>query len=480
MRKTIILAFMILTTAFSMAGQNRTSYFVPNSTQSHNLNPSFVPEQGYVGFPVLSNIDIDLRSNLGLSNFFYGLPDGSMGLFLNSAVSSEEFLGNLRNYNSLDLGLSYSLINAGWFTGKHSFWTVDVGVDANVDTNIPKELFSFLKNGMTADPTNYSIRNLNMTGDVYAYVSVGYSRGLDDLVKGLRVGAKARFLAGFSSFDLNIEQLDLSMSSDLWKVSTLASGRVSSGLLDLHFDNNGNLDFNNIGMSLSPDRLLSGMGASFDIGAQYTLSEGTILDGLRLSVSVTDLGFISHKADVTTLLESSEEFQFDGIEHINDPNLDINGELDNILDDLTQLIAFKKKDNGGKNQISMLAATLYTGLDYTFLKDKMNVGLLYSARFGKYVTDHELTLAWNYAPSKKFDIALSYSFLQNANSFGWLITFTPKKGIGLFLGSEYTSFKYDKLSSGEFTLGLPSRLFVDFNLGFTISLGGSNPRPDID
>lgn len=476
MKKFIFTAVLLSSAFLSLAGQNRTSYFVRNSTQSHNMNAAFVPEQGYVGFPFLSNIDFDLNSNLGPSDFLYNLQDGTTGLFLNKEIPSEVFLGNLVKNNFVNMGLSYSLINAGWFTGKHSFWSVDMGLDVDMDANLPLEAFRFLKEGMTSDPSSYSIRNLSMTGDVYAYVSVGYSRDLEELVDGLRVGAKARFIASVSSVDMNIEQLDIDMSSGKWAASSKAYANIYSGLLDFGFDESGMLDLSRT--SFSPTGFVSGMGASFDIGAEYTISEGTPVDGLRFSVSVTDLGFISHMADMTTSVESAEGIQFEGVDHINDPDMDINGELSGLMDDLYSMLAFKKKDVTG-NQTRMLAATLYGGIDYTFLHDKMNVGLLYSARFGRYRTDHELTLAWNYAPSKKFDIALSYSFLRNASSIGWLITFTPKNGIGLFVGSDYTSLKYDALSFSGIKIPVPSNLFIDFNFGFTISLG-RNQRPDAD
>ena len=132
MRK-IFAVILAVTAAAALYGQNKTSYFVRNSTQSHNFNAAFVPEQGYVGFPLLSNIDLGLATNLGLSNFLYNMPDGSTGLFLNEAVSSEEFLSGLRKNNPVNLGFSYSLINAGWFTGKSSFWTLDFGIDVFVD-----------------------------------------------------------------------------------------------------------------------------------------------------------------------------------------------------------------------------------------------------------------------------------------------------------------------------------------------------------
>lgn len=475
MRK-IFAVILAVTAAAALYGQNKTSYFVRNSTQSHNFNAAFVPEQGYVGFPLLSNIDLGLATNLGLSNFLYNMPDGSTGLFLNEAVSSEEFLSGLRKNNPVNLGFSYSLINAGWFTGKSSFWTLDFGIDVNVDADIPLEVFRFLKEGMSRSSTEYNINNLNLTGGAYAYASVGYSRGLDELVKGLRVGAKARFLASFSEFDINIRNMDISLSEDQWAAKSLATADYYGGLLDFWVDSDGYLDFYDIAFVLDPSRFIGGMGASFDIGAEYTISEGTPVDGLRFSLSVTDLGFIAHKADMITSAEATGEVSFSGVGNLMDPDLDVNGAMSDVTEQFLTMLDFKKKEVTG-SRTTMLTATMYAGVDYSFLKDKMNVGLLYSARFGKYRTDHELTLAWNYAPSRKFDVALSYSFLKNASSIGWLLTFTPVRGIGLFVGSEYTSLNYNALNISGMRIPLPSKLFIDFDFGFTISLGGTNSRP---
>ena len=107
----------------------------------------------------------------------------------------------------------------------------------------------------------------------------------------------------------------------------------------------------------------------------------------------------------------------------------------------------------------------------------MNVGLLYSARFGRFRTESELTLAWNYAPVRSFDIALSYSLLKTHSTFGWLITYVPKRGVGIFVGSDYTPLNYTALRVHGVKLPVPAREFVlDVNFGLTISLGGSNRR----
>ena len=66
---------------------------------------------------------------------------------------------------SLSVGKSdvdTDILNLGFFTGKNSFWTIGLGIHADAEFNIPKELFTFLKNGAAADPQVYNIRNTSL------------------------------------------------------------------------------------------------------------------------------------------------------------------------------------------------------------------------------------------------------------------------------------------------------------------------------
>lgn len=471
MRKIIISAILILLSAVSVYSQSRTSYFVRNSTQNHNFNAAFVPDQGYIGVPILSNFDLQTSSNLGALSILYPLEGGQTGLFLNSQVSSEEFLSKLRKNNYLDATFSYDVINAGWFTGKDSFWTIAIGERVDMQSSLPREFFSLLKNGMYDNPSAYSIENMGVGATLYSQISLGYSRGLDELVEGLRVGGKFKLLLSMADVQMNIDRMDISMSSDSWSAATTGSASVLGGGIDLMYDENNNLS----SVGYDPSSMgIGGAGIAFDLGAEYILSEGTPVDGMRFSLSVTDLGFVSYGKKRSRLLSSEGNIVFDGFEDIGVDGSGVN--TDSMMEDLMSMAAFKEEPVT-KNQVRSLTATLYAGVDYPFLDDKMNVGLLYSARFGRFRTESELTLAWNYAPVRSFDIALSYSLLKTHSTFGWLITYVPKRGVGIFVGSDYTPLNYTALKVQGVKLPVPAREFVlDVNFGLTISLGGSNRR----
>lgn len=473
MKKIVLSTVILVIASASVANaQSRTGYFVRNSTQNHYMNPAFAPDQGYVGFPFLSGVNVQSATNFGPSTFLYPLSNGKYGLFLNGEVSSDEFLSGLKEFSYADFNIGYNLIDAGWFTGKDSFWTISLGMDVNVESSIPKELFRFLKNGMSTDPQAYSIQNLSLGASAYARLSVGYSRGLDEFVEGLRVGGKLNLLAGISDIQADIERLDLNLSSQSWNVKSLGSAHILGGGLVPAFDDQGYID----GVSFDPSGLgVSGFGLSFDLGAEYTISEGTPVDGLRFSVSVTDLGFMSYGKNKSRLFTTEREFMFDGFDNLGEEG-SLDAQLEDLTDDLLGMASLKE-ETVSEAQRGGLAATLHAGVDYSFLEDKMNVGILYSARFGRFRTDNELTLAWNYSPVRSFNVALSYSLLKTHTTFGWLLTFVPTKGVGIFLGSDYTSLNYTSLNFDGFKLPVPSkRVMLDVNFGLTISLGGKNSR----
>ncbi|HIZ87026.1 MAG TPA: hypothetical protein IAC03_02565 [Candidatus Coprenecus pullistercoris] len=475
MKRTLTILGLVLAAVFAQA-QSRTAYFVRNSTFNHEMNAAFAPDQGYVGFPLLSGVDLQLSSNLAPSKLLFSLPDGKTGLFLNSQVSADQFLSGIRNSNFIGTGFNYKVIDAGWYTWEDSFWTLSIGLRADVDASLPGELFRFAKLGMYEDPTSYCIEHLGATAQVYGQVALGYSQGLDKWVKGLRVGAKAKFLVSMMEMELNVDRMDLTLGSDQWMARTKAEASILGGGLVPQFDENGHVNgfgFDSSGLGVS------GYGAAFDLGIEYTISEGTPVDGLRFALSVTDLGFITYGRDKSRLLASSGEFTFGGVDGIG-TGTDFNDTFNSLKDDLLAMTAFSET-SVDKSQTRMLTANLNASVDYSFLQDKMNVGLLYTTRFGRLRTEHELTLAWNYAPVRSFDIALSYSLLKTHSTIGWLVTFVPRRGIGLFFGSDFTPVNYTALNLSEMELPVkipvPKReLMFDMHFGLTISLGGSNSR----
>lgn len=463
--KKIISLLLVLTAIPVFAGfvqaQTRTGYFVRNSLLNHKMNAAFAPDHGFVGIPALTNMDLSIESNMGMSTFMYPLQDGSLGTFMHPDVDPVQFLGSLAEKNYVNLSFDMDIFNVGFFTGKKrtSFWTIDVGMRNSVSATLPKELFRFAKCGMSSDPSTYSIRDLNLNANSYLYASLGYSRGLDEWVKGLRIGGKAKFLVGIMDISATIDRMDIDMSSDMWRISSAASGYMMAAGPYLKYDSDGAVN----GIGFDPSALgVSGYGASFDLGAVYEMPED-IADGLRFSLSVTDLGFISYSGKSATAVSASKEVVYDGSDNLLENGGNLGDEFSELGNQMLEMVAFRQTGSSEGKTVA-LAATLNVGADYSFLKDKMNVGLLYSARFDRFKTEHELTLVYNYAPARWFDIALSYSFLNSRQSVGWLITLVPRKVLNFFIGSDYTYLSMTPQ-------GLPvNKAYFNVNFGISVPL----------
>lgn len=458
---SIVIAVIIALPTTLSAQSLLTGYFVENSTTRHTLNPAFAPNYGYIGIPGLSSINVNLESNIGLSSFMYPLSDGSLGTFLHPSVSADQFISTLPAITYLNPDLNFDVINAGFRTGRSSFWTIGIGVRVNVDSSVPDELFKFLKVGMDNDPTSYSIRNLSFVEDAFAQVSLGYSQ---DIIKGLRVGAKIKFLMPAARSYVSIDELNINMSSQEWSATSAAQAYILGNGVNFKKNEEGRIN------SLEFDKSqlgISGFGAAVDLGVEYKIDLGTPIDGMEFSISATDIGFVTYpQASVKMANVDGGKMNFSGFKGIDIQNMNIKEEFDLLLKEMFTLVDFKEvKATEGKT--AMLSAKLFAGVKYPFLQDKMSVGLLYSGRFGTVRNHHELTLSYNYQPVEWFDVSLSYSFLNYGKTFGWLINFAPRRGLNFFIGSDYMCFSFSPQ-------GIPSnKAYFNVQTGISVPFGKS-------
>lgn len=465
--KRIFAILIIICAALSSPAQTKTAYFVKNFTLNHELNPAFAPRHGYIGFPCLNNIDIGIYSNLGASSFLFPMENGNVALFLNKDVPSEKFMDKLSDVNYLNGNVKLDIINMGWYAGRGDFWTINIGARTDFAASLPLEFFRFIKEGMKSNPQSYSMENISLGGKAFGEISLGYSSGrLNDLVNGLRIGAKVKFWLGIADVRMNIDRLDMDMGSEAWAVRSISSGHLYAGGMQFTHDEEGYIDGIVSDMSAFG---ISGFGGGFDLGAEYTISEGTPVDGLRFSFSLTDVGWMRYFKNKSTLLGADGSMKYHGFEGINNPDMDFESEIEKISDDIIKMVSFK--DSPAENDImESFGATLYFGTDYTFFRDKMNIGILYTGKFNKIRDLHELTVAYNYAPADWFDVALSYSMMNTRSAIGFLLTFTSKRSINFFLGSDYINLYYTPQ-------GIPvNQAYVNLNLGISIPFGKNIPK----
>lgn len=465
--KLKVLIISILCSFMSLAASAqalRGSYFSEYSVFRTKLNPAFVPRAGYLGFAAIDNLGLGITSNVGMSTFLYPSADGQSTLtFLHPDVPAATFMKKLPAVSYLDADVDTDILNIGFYTGKNSFWTFGIGVRADAEVNIPGELFSFMKQGGAEGYEHFSIKNLSLIQNTYIEASLGYAHNMSDIVKGLSVGGRVKFLAAADRVDARIKRLDLTMGEDKWSVESDVEANVMATFLNLDVTKKENgtpsfqhsFDLTKIG--------LAGMGAAFDLGAEYRLPVGKFFDSIRFSASVTDLGFMSYPTDAVQRFTSAGQFDYDGFDISFGEDQNFDKMLEELQNEFMQLLNLE--ETAPASVVSRTKPTLHLGVEMPFLWNKMSLGLLYSARFGYTSTRNELTLALNMRPAKWFNFGVNYSFLNAAKSIGWILEFISRSGVNFFIGSDYTFLEvnpqYIPVNQVNFNL----RTGLSFSLG---------------
>ncbi len=442
----------------------RGGYFSENATLRNRLNPAMMPSHGYIGIPGIGNLAFGVYSNLGADNFLFP-TEGSLLTFLHPDVPAADFLAKLPENPYLNAEMDADVLSFGFYSRQRSFWSFDVSVRADVQTNLARDLFVFAKQGISGNPTHYTLRDLSIHQDLYAEAALGYSRDLSDWIEGLHVGAKAKFLVALERIYLKINRADLTFSHKEWSVNTDAVGIVMGK--GIRMPKNQNEKF--VQPQLK-DMGIGGFGFGVDLGVEYEFNLGIpFLDGLRLSASVTDLGLLNFQEDYVQQLTSAGSFTYKGLQDVVVEDYDLEAAFSRIMDEIVALGNFQEVDLTEGSSYST-TPRLYLGVEYPFCYNKMSVGMLYYSRFRHNYTEQELTFSYNLRPCRWFAVGVNYSTMNYANSIGWLLEITPKRGLNFFIGSDYTVLNI----TPQF---LPIDQFVtNLRFGLSVALGGPKEK----
>lgn len=444
MKKTIkflVLSLLLSGAALSASAQAlRAGYFSDSYMFRHQMNPALANADGYVSIPVLGGVQLDMGMNFGVKDFIYTTPSGKLTTFMNGdVVSANDFASNLKDKQSLALNLNMNIVSVG-FNAFGGYNTIDLGVHARAGMNLSKDLFLFMKN--TSD-AHYDLGDIKANGMGWADLSLGHSRNINDA---LRVGAKVKFLFGIAYADADFSGSSADISGDSWRIKMNGETNIAAG--GTMTTKRGSTEMKGY-EDFAPG--MNGFGMAFDLGASYDMQE--IVDGLKLSAALTDLGWISW--DCAQAVADNKTFQFDGFNNMklhdgegtvtNGQSGYTDGSLDEqwkrIEDDLEGLTRFDVKSQSAK-VAKALGATATLGVEYELpAYKKVSFGALYTQRISKAYGYVEGRLTANYAPSHIFDMALSGCVTSYGSSFGALLNLHVP-GFNIFAG-------FDRLYTGS-------------------------------
>lgn len=447
--KKIPIYIMMLVLAATAAAQNPTAYFMEGSTFRMQYNPAFAPHRGYFNVPGAGGIQVGVNSSLALNNLLYP-RDGRLVTLLDASVPTSEALRNIHDKNTLTTDTRVNVLGFGSYTrNRKHFWAFDINLHANATLNIPGKLVEFAKRG-----TDGSIRDLGLNAETYADAGFSYSFPL--LGDKLYIGAKAKVLVGLARGRLTFDRMDVTLHDDRWAVDTRAvlNANIPGAEVDYSYDEEGQpyFELGDIRMNgFKP----TGYGFAVDLGATYN-----VLPDLQVSLSVTDLGFISWDKGSNVTGHSEEHAEYTGITVENGEAI---GSPDFSFDGLTR---FRPDESLAASR--MLEATLNAGAEYYLWNHRVGFGLLYQARFHHLTTLHSVTGSVNFSPVRWFTLAASYTRTSRCGgSFGLALNLCPG-WIHFFVATDLATAKFTPqyIPIGQRTMN------VTFGLGFPLGPKG--------
>lgn len=431
MIRFVAAALMLLAPMTVAAQALRTGYFLKGYSYRHRLNPALMNDQHYISFPLLGSTNLNTSGALGLSDLLYESPDGNgLVTFMHPSVSTDNFMERVEAGNRLALELDLNVFSVGFF-GLGGYNTFDVALHSNTGLNVPYDVFSFLK---AMDGGAYNFANLNIASRNYIDIALGHSHKLsEDFTFGVRLKA----LLGVAYANFLVDRMNVEMNGERWMID--ANGYVAAAL-------GGRFTYAQDGMLNGYDGAkfgIRGFGLGVDLGFEYDLTNiGT--EGLVMSVSITDLGFMRWK-DVSTAGFSPEPYLFEGFDDIalgGAEGTTIEEHMEALGNDLGEMFVLGDKGVADKDEV--LSSTLHIGLEYRMpFYDKMSAALLFTNRFNKLYPCHQLSLMLNFSPLKWLNFAISGTNSNLGMGLGAMLN-VHCSGFNLFVGTDHFIGKVNK------------------------------------
>lgn len=449
-QKSAILVLVVLFVAQFLPAQSlRTGYFVDGSMFNYRINPAYNCQRGHVSVPFLGSFSANMMGNVGFESFFFESPvdKDRFVMFFDESVSADKFLKGLEGDNTMRMDVDLSILSFG-FHGLGGFNTIDLSFRSNMAVNLPYTLLDFMKNANTFNGS-YEISDLHMQTRNFIDLSLGHSHKIGD---NLSVGARAKLLFGlghgnveFDKMNMSIERVENNIDipgfdSDLpigvldrWSIEAHGEANVALGG---EFKISDKKTINGKQSVVGYDDVelgLQGFGLGVDFGAIYEFDG--VLDGLALSASVNDLGFINWKDNRRAEI-SGDKYYFDGFDIMGamTGTASVSDQLDDLGKDLEDFFALE--DKGEESYSSGIGAKVNLGVEYAlpFYK-KVSAGVLYTHCFDDFYSYDQTSLVLSYSPNRVLDFAASSTFTNFGTSFGALANIHCK-GFGLFIGTD--------------------------------------------
>ncbi len=439
-KRVLLTASLVALATGASAQALRTGYFMDGGLYSYRLNPAIQPTRGHFALPILGGFELSTAGNIGLGNFLYESPTNPNELvtFMHKSVDTNEFLGKLNEKNIMQMNLDITVFSVA-FTGFGGFNTIDLTTRSDIGMNIPYGMFAFMKE---MSNKNYSFSDLTMQTREYLDLSIGHSH---EVINGLTVGGRLKFLFGIGYANVAFDKMDINLSKNSWQIAAKGEANIALGGVFTHSDELTNSGKTVIDGYEDIKAGLQGFGVGADLGVSYDFYHLPVLKGLKVSASLTDLGYISWSKTARAAIAPEDTYNFDGFTqagiHSNSGNT-IDDQWEDVCDDLEDFFALE--DKGESAEKTGIGAKLNLAAEYEMpFYNKLSAGVLYTHCFDDIFSYNKTTVIINVSPSKVFDFAVSGTKSDYGTNFGAMLNLHCS-GMSLFLGTDCIMSKVNK------------------------------------
>ena len=471
--KYILILILAVIIADASAQNSQVLYFM-NLPQNHLLNPALRPSNKvYIGLPGMSGINLNINNNFVNFNdvFIKGQPKDSIISFLHPDYNPDKFLAKIKDKNSLEQETTVQLLGVGFSVGNDGYVFLDINERIQGNIVLPGDLFRLALKGNEGF-AGKKIDLSSLRGDIKYYheFGVGFSRNFTDK---LRIGIKGKLLFGIAAASIDNKSLGITVNDDYSHTLDANLTVNMSGPVNVYMNSKHNVD----SVVFGATDFFSGkknIGLGLDIGATFDLT-----DRIVLSASVTDLGFIRWKNDVTNL-KVYNQFKFSGLNMLDV----INGTktIDEVGKDM--LDSLKNAFNVSNTKApftTYLPFGISLGGSYNVTK-RFSVGLLsYSRIIGKQLRE-ALTLSANLNLGNAFSTSISYTAENHRyDNLGAGMAF--RAGIiQFYLLSDRIPIMWNKIKNDKSNVMVPANwntinLRLGMNLVFGNRIREKNDKP---
>lgn len=412
-KKQTTLIIQLFLSSVMLSGQSgQVSYFM-NLPQNHLMNPAMRPSNSlYIGLPVISGTSVNVSNNFANYSdiFSNSATSDSLISILDPDYDVDKFLDKINNKNSIAPQILLQSFGLGFSTSKGLYIFLDITERFEANAVFPMDIAELILKGNEGFAgSRINLSSLRMDFKYFREYGFGFSK---DFGEKLRIGVRPKILSGILSTSLDNRSLGISVSDDYThtldadvtanisaplNVYTGADGKIDSVIFDDSRFDSGKGIFDVITGTKN-------YGLGLDVGATYD-----VFDKLVVSASITDLGYIKWKRDVSNITVKSQ-FVFSGI----DVNDIANGSK--TFDDVANELLDSLEDSFDVTTThspytTWLSPGLTLGGNYSLTND-LSFGLLSYTRFiGKQVKE-SLALSANVNLGNAFSLSLGYS-IQN-------------------------------------------------------------------